>query len=88
MIPSNDFSFYDQVLDHAVMFGAIPERYRVLLNKNSDEPQQDLMNVYFAMARGLQKAEEGLDLPAMEMKKVKIIIQTSIQTYPTICLVV
>src|SRR5215470_18877440 len=27
IIPSNDFSFYDQVLDTSVMVGAIPEVY-------------------------------------------------------------
>ena len=26
-VPSNDFSFYDHVLDTVVMVGAIPERY-------------------------------------------------------------
>jgi 5-methyltetrahydropteroyltriglutamate--homocysteine methyltransferase len=29
-IPSNDFSFYDHVLDTAVLFNLIPERYRAL----------------------------------------------------------
>src|SRR6476659_6153953 len=28
VIPSNDFSFYDQMLDTSVMVGAIPEIYR------------------------------------------------------------
>merc|ERR1711939_1049917 len=27
IIPSNDFAFYDQVLDHIQLFGVIPERY-------------------------------------------------------------
>ena len=27
LVPSNDFSLYDQFLDHAAMFGAVPERY-------------------------------------------------------------
>lgn len=26
VIPSNDFSYYDQVLDHAILFNAIPDR--------------------------------------------------------------
>ena len=26
IIPSNDFSYYDQVLDHAILFNAIPDR--------------------------------------------------------------
>ncbi|MEV4164551.1 5-methyltetrahydropteroyltriglutamate--homocysteine S-methyltransferase [Nonomuraea dietziae] len=41
-LPSNTFSLYDQVLDTAVMLGAVPERYR-----EAEDP-------YFAMARGTQ----------------------------------
>ena len=29
-IPSNDFSFYDNVLDTAFLFGIVPERYKKL----------------------------------------------------------
>ncbi len=62
-IPSNDFSFYDQVLDLSLTVGAIPERYHeVALNKENSE-----MDLYFAMARGYQK--DGLDITAMEMTK-------------------
>lgn len=66
LIPSNDFSFYDQVLDMSLTVNAIPERYHeVLLNKaDTDKTGLDL---YFAMARGYQK--EGLDITAMEMTK-------------------
>ncbi len=32
LIPSNDFSFYDQVLDTSVLLGVVPERYNDLLN--------------------------------------------------------
>ncbi|TDC02991.1 5-methyltetrahydropteroyltriglutamate--homocysteine S-methyltransferase [Nonomuraea longispora] len=39
-LPSNTFSMYDQVLDTAVLLGAVPARYR-----DTDDP-------YFAMARG------------------------------------
>jgi len=58
-IPSNDFSYYDQVLDNSFMIGAIPERYQKL----------DIVPVerYFAMARGCQR--DNVDVPAMEMKK-------------------
>ena len=59
-IPSGDFAFYDQVLNHTLMFGAIPERYAPL--KNSDP-----LTLYFAMARGHQK--DGVDVVAMEMTK-------------------
>lgn len=63
IIPSNDFSFYDHVLDHSLTFGAIPKRYNeVILKKGNSE-----LDLYFAMARGYQK--EGLDLVAMEMTK-------------------
>jgi len=63
VIPSNDFSFYDQVLDHSLMFGAIPKRYNeVILKKENTE-----LDLYFAMARGYQK--DGLDIVAMEMTK-------------------
>ena len=58
-IPSNDFSFYDNVLDTAVLFNVIPSRYRNL-------PVSELQR-YFAMARGYQK--DGLDVHALPMKK-------------------
>lgn len=59
VIPSNDFSFYDHVLDTTWMVGAIPARYNALDTQSLD--------VYFAMARGVQK--DGFDIPAMEMTK-------------------
>lgn len=63
IIPSNDFSFYDHVLDQSLTFGAIPKRYNeVILKKGNSE-----LDLYFAMARGYQK--EGLDVVAMEMTK-------------------
>ncbi|RMH93096.1 5-methyltetrahydropteroyltriglutamate--homocysteine S-methyltransferase [Lysobacter pythonis] len=60
IVPCNDFSLYDHVLDTAFLFDAIPERYRALAE---GEP----LAAYFAMARGLQR--EGVDLPALEMTK-------------------
>ena len=63
LIPCNDFSFYDHVLDLSLTLGAIPARYRPLLDMR-DSSELDL---YFAMARGYQK--DGLDLIAMEMTK-------------------
>ena len=58
-ISSNDFSFYDTVLDTAVLLNIIPERYKEL----------DLSEIdtYFAMARGYQ-GEHG-DVKALAMKK-------------------
>jgi len=52
-ISSNDFSLYDNMLDTAIMLGAIPKRFQDL----KDEEQ------YFAMARGSK------DAVAMEMTK-------------------
>lgn len=59
VIASNDFSFYDQILDASQLFNVIPERYRKSGLNTLDE--------YFAMARGLQR--EGVDVPALEMVK-------------------
>jgi 5-methyltetrahydropteroyltriglutamate--homocysteine methyltransferase len=55
-IPTNDFSYYDHILDAACLFGCVPERY--------DLTDPDL---YFSMARGSQK--NGRDVIAMEMTK-------------------
>lgn len=63
LIPSNDFSFYDHVLDHSLTFGAIPKRYNELILKKGNTE----LDLYFAMARGYQK--DGLDVVAMEMTK-------------------
>ncbi|KAK5559697.1 methionine-synthesizing 5-methyltetrahydropteroyltriglutamate--homocysteine methyltransferase [Exophiala xenobiotica] len=65
IIPSNDFAFYDQVLDHIQLFGVIPERYSKYNLAPIDE--------YFAMGRGLQKpatdSASAVDVPALEMVK-------------------
>ncbi|MCP3476060.1 5-methyltetrahydropteroyltriglutamate--homocysteine S-methyltransferase [Bradyrhizobium sp. CCGUVB1N3] len=50
VIPSNDFSLYDQVLDTSVMVGAIPEAY-------GWEAGPVPLKTYFAMARGSQGGE-------------------------------
>jgi 5-methyltetrahydropteroyltriglutamate--homocysteine methyltransferase len=63
LIPSNDFSFYDHVLDLSLTVGAIPKRYHdIILNGQRSE-----LDLYFAMARGYQ--QNGLDITAMEMTK-------------------
>ena len=59
LIPTNDFSFYDNMLDTAVLLNAVPARYRAL--ELSD------LDTYFAMARGYQ-GKEG-DVKAFAMKK-------------------
>lgn len=61
LIPCNDFSFYDQVLDMSVMLGVIPDRFHPLVNKLSQ------LDLYFAMCRGYQDNE--VDVTAMEMTK-------------------
>lgn len=58
-IPSNDFSFYDNVLDTAVLFNIVPTRYKALGLSELD--------TCFAMARGYQ-GEQG-DVKALAMKK-------------------
>ena len=58
-ISSNDFSFYDAVLDTACLLNVIPKRYQDL-----GLPELDR---YFAMARGYQ-GEKG-DVRALAMKK-------------------
>ena len=58
-ISCNDFSYYDGILDAAVMCGIIPKRYQEL---NLSE-----LDTYFAMARGYQ-GEAG-DVKALAMKK-------------------
>ena len=63
LIPCNDFSFYDHVLDMSLAVGAIPERYQPLARSG----QRAEMDLYFAMARGYQA--HGVDLIAMEMTK-------------------
>lgn len=58
-IPSNDFSFYDNMLDMAQLLNAIPERFRKSLSTDHE--------IYFAMARGHQ--DNNTDLKALSMKK-------------------
>ncbi|MBH9971886.1 5-methyltetrahydropteroyltriglutamate--homocysteine S-methyltransferase [Bifidobacterium sp. W8109] len=59
LIPVNDFSYYDQVLDTSILLGVVPERYRNL----GLGPEDTL----FAMGRGYQ-GEQG-DVTALPMKK-------------------
>ncbi|MCR5544139.1 MAG: 5-methyltetrahydropteroyltriglutamate--homocysteine S-methyltransferase [Eubacterium sp.] len=58
-IPSNDFSFYDNVLDAAFLFNIIPARYSALGLSE--------LETYFAMARGYQ-GDKG-NVKALAMKK-------------------
>ncbi len=54
IVPSNDFSLYDFVLDTATMFNIVPERFKKI---------DDSLDRYFAMARG------SADAIACEMTK-------------------
>lgn len=59
IVPSNDFSFYDNLLDIAFMLNIVPKRYKELnLSK---------LDTYFAMARGYQNG--SADVKALPMKK-------------------
>ncbi|MCD7455384.1 5-methyltetrahydropteroyltriglutamate--homocysteine [Datura stramonium] len=55
-IPSNTFSYYDQVLDTTAMLGAVPPRY-------GWDGGEIGFDIYFPMARG------NASVPAMEMTK-------------------
>ena len=58
-ISSNDFSFYDNVLDTAFLFNVIPQRYKDLGLSE--------LETYFALARGYQ-GKKG-NVKALAMKK-------------------
>lgn len=49
LIPVNDFTLYDQMLDHAAMFGLVPSRFHYDGGPVS-------LETYFAMARGNKQA--------------------------------
>ncbi|HYK10113.1 MAG TPA: 5-methyltetrahydropteroyltriglutamate--homocysteine S-methyltransferase [Gemmatimonadales bacterium] len=61
LIPVNDFSLYDRMLDTCAMVGAVPPRYALRAGSLVD------LDTYFAMARGSQG--KGRDVVAMEMTK-------------------
>jgi 5-methyltetrahydropteroyltriglutamate--homocysteine methyltransferase len=76
VITSNDFSFYDQMLDLTATLGAIPQRFRngaapthpnhsarSAMEKAAAGADYPELDTYFAMARGTK------DAPAMEMTK-------------------
>ena len=62
IVPVNDFSLYDHVLDATALVGAVPDRF----HWDAQSAGVDLAT-YFAMARGVQRP--GLDAPALEMTK-------------------
>jgi len=56
-VPGNTFSFYDHVMDNALMFGALPRRFEPLA------AELEPIDLYFAMARGKP------DFPPLELRK-------------------
>lgn len=58
-IPGNTFSFYDHVLDDAMLVGAIPQRFRELIDG------LDPLDAMFALARG------RADIPPLELVKLE-----------------
>ena len=54
-VPGNTFSYYDHVLDNALLFGAVPERFAAL------ESDLDPLDFYFTMCRGRP------DFPPLEL---------------------
>ncbi len=60
IVPCNDFSLYDHVLDTAVMVGAVPDRFSHITGE---------LNQYFAMARGGKTLDGRPGPAALEMTK-------------------
>ena len=52
LVPVGDFAWYDQVLTHSLMFGAIPERFSSTL----DDEGRPTLDTLFAMARGASQS--------------------------------
>ncbi len=63
LVPTNDFAYYDHVLDMALVTGAIPDRFLPVAEKSNLSE----LDLYFAMARGYQ--DDQHDVIAMEMTK-------------------
>ncbi|RMI30821.1 5-methyltetrahydropteroyltriglutamate--homocysteine S-methyltransferase [Nocardia stercoris] len=57
-VPGNTFSFYDHVLDNALLFGAVPSRFEPF------REGMDPLDFYFLMARG------NPDLPPLELVRL------------------
>jgi len=69
LIPSNDFSLYDQMLDTCALVGAVPERFHWRDDKVN-------LSTYFSMARGVvgigtaeTDCSHGTSATALEMTK-------------------
>ncbi|AMO57976.1 5-methyltetrahydropteroyltriglutamate--homocysteine methyltransferase [Endozoicomonas montiporae] len=62
-VATGDFAWYDQMLNHSLMLGAIPQRFRDGNETNAD----NLLDTLFRMARG--RAPTGKPAAACEMTK-------------------
>jgi 5-methyltetrahydropteroyltriglutamate--homocysteine methyltransferase len=62
LIPSNDFSLYDQMLDMCCLLGAVPERF-------GRAGQRVGLETLFAMARGVEGTEAAAGTAPLEMTK-------------------
>eukprot|EP00190_Bangiopsis_sp_CCMP1999_P007480 CAMPEP_0198725618 /NCGR_PEP_ID=MMETSP1475-20131203/2898_1 /TAXON_ID= ORGANISM="Unidentified sp., Strain CCMP1999" /NCGR_SAMPLE_ID=MMETSP1475 /ASSEMBLY_ACC=CAM_ASM_001111 /LENGTH=778 /DNA_ID=CAMNT_0044487421 /DNA_START=185 /DNA_END=2521 /DNA_ORIENTATION=- len=67
IVPCNDFSLYDHVLDMAVLLGCVPLKYGWTSSDSTNSAKMVPLSTYFAMARGL--TSEEMTVPAMEMTK-------------------
>jgi len=62
LLPVGDFAWYDQVLTHSLMFGAIPARFPL----KDGKPTLDTL---FGMARGVRESQGSIGAHAQEMTK-------------------
>ena len=51
IIPSGDFAYYDQVLDHIQMFGAVPDRYSKHGISALEDADEDDDDIYSSISR-------------------------------------
>ncbi len=62
LIPSNDFSFYDHILDMSCLLGAVPPRFQTGKSPVS-------LDMVFSIARGVNSSQTTTVTPASEMTK-------------------
>ncbi len=68
LLPVGDFAWYDQVLSHSLMFGAVPERFA----RTRDARGLPTLDTLFAMARGAESCcggAQGSEQYAQELTK-------------------
>ena len=63
LLPVGDFAWYDQVLTHSLMLGAIPQRHRPASGAAAG------LDTLFAMSRGVSRCGCGHESSALEMTK-------------------